>query len=688
MAGFLNDKNLRITLVNKETWDYYDLYFRIYNTPLGKKYVKEFEKLRYGTKEFNEKGVKFAPSETYANLDDFNFGDKLNVIIDRINSFYDRTIRKVETVDEEILNYLHHEYEEYGRRLQEMLGKKWWDNAFRLLDDNDPQAQRWPGKIFNENFHTDFMQLNDAIHNAEAFIHAGPQETKLSGLNLHISFHPRVDYEFTEEDATAFVPHTKFGDLFLGYNTLGKNLAHVVHTMDKRSAVANDFVRQTTWSTEILAILQPSNDDPWERLDRFRKFKELGLESHGYKWRDPENREGYAAIGTMYSKQMDDLYSFEHGLKKDFSKFDSIQNVTLVDDIQMFSAYKSEAFRVPHFKKPLPILADPIVKVENKNTAIITWILNDICNYQCRYCPDVLHNGKNVKYDWDVVEPFIDKLFDFYGKEQKRQLLFSFSGGEPTLSPYFPQMLQKIYENGGGIGLTTNLSRTARYIRDNFKYLSYANCTFHPAFEFKNNTHFDWLERAKIASELTFTTVRMMLDPLYWNECIKFIEYIRDNTKLRLEIVFIDDQYGTSDKKITDIDYTEEQVAFFKNWKTIDNRITTEEIQKNNPLWRKYDPDAVATDSSGKVFPITTVQEYINRGQTNWYDYKCAIGKESMFIHQNGHIKRGNCDVGGTIGFVNNWQAIDWFSLNRQVTCTSLRCSCGADVGISKIRWQ
>ena len=681
---YVPNKNLRVTLVNKETWEYRDLYFKFYKFDLAEKWIEEFEKTKYGRKEWRERSVKFSPSQKNHNLENMGFREKLNRIIDKINDFYDRKVNRARDVSQATLNYLHEEYEIYGVRLTEKLGEKWWDTSWQILDDRDPKAVRWPGKTFNENFHSAFIELNDAIHMAEAFIMQLNEPLTLNPeMSVLASYEPRIDYEFTDEERVAFTPYTAFGDLYLGYNTLGKSLSQVIVDYDQRAADNDDIVEQKTWSNEIFISLKKANDTPLARIAKKRIFNKLKLDRHGYKFLDPEYNDGYAVIGTLLAKQKDELYSFEYGLKTDFSKFNSLYDITLVDDIQMEASLKAPEFRIPQWKLPLPIQGKKIIKIENQKEAIITWILNDICNYSCRYCPDALHNGKNVKYDWEVVEPFINKIFDFYGREQKRKLLFSLSGGEPTLSPFFPQLVKKIHDMGGNTTLTTNLSRTPRFIRDNFKYISTINATFHPKYEFDNNTYIDFIEKIKIVSEITVVYVRLMMDPLYWDRCLAIKEEFEKIKHVAVQIVLIDDQYGSSLTKLTDISYTPEQLETFRTTVTKQPNVEASDLIKNNPLYKKYDSDILATYEDNSTGPVNN-QNLINRGQTNFYDYDCNIGRESLFIHQNGHIKRGNCEVGGRIGTIKDFEKIDWIALTRSVRCNSLRCSCGADIPITK----
>jgi len=691
MARFLEDKNVRITLVNPTTWEHYDIYFRLYETELARKWVKSFEKMNFGEKSIREKSIKFSRSTTYTidTLTDQGKVEKLNRIIDYLNTFYDKEIRRAVAVDQDTLNYLHEEYEIYGIRLAEKLSNKWWDDAWTRIDKDDPEANRWPGRRFNEEFHTTFLQLNDMIHTLEMFFNTVvPQGNnkmpEYSNANILISHDPRIDYEFTEEDCASFFTHFRFGDLYLGYNTLGKNLSHIILDEDTRAAEENAVVLQTTWSNEIMAVLGYDNGTPDYQTRQYHRFKKLGLEKHGWKFGDHSNREGYPLIGHMYEIQKDDMYAYAGGMKIDLTPFSSVQSVEIVSETQMTSAYKHPTSRIPSWKKPLPIQGKKIIEIKNENWAIITWILNDICNYSCRYCPPVLHEGRNHLFDWDVVEPFLEQLFSFYSLNMNRKLLFSLSGGEPTLSPFFPNLIKKIHDYGGYVGLTTNLARTPRYIEENFKYLSYAGCSFHPAQEFPNNTTDEWIEKVKIASNLTMVTVRLMMDPLYWDQCIEFIDRIKNETTARLEIVYIDDQYGSSKNKLADIKYTKEQAEFFKNFKTIPTRTNSLKILESNPLFKQYSSNAHITYEDGTAEALNSPQMLINKGQTNFFDFRCAIGSESMFIHQYGHIKRGNCEVGGIIGNVKDHTKIDWNSLTKRVLCNSVRCSCGADIPISK----
>jgi organic radical activating enzyme len=652
----------------------------LFDVPIARKWATELKKIKKQNYTFREKKVhhkNFKITEETVK--------KFNKIVKKINAFYDLRLRyPITEINQDILNDLHDAYAIYGVRNHEKLEAKWWDTAYQLYDETHVYAKRWPGITFNEKMHNAFISLNDLIHSAEIALKEDWKDA--SEFICVASYSPRTDYTLEDEDTFCLKPFLDFGDLCLGYNTLGKSLKHIVQDEDLYSLKKNLIFPQTTWSNEMLIHMCPSDNTPEGFQFYWERWKKLNPEKFGFTYGEFfKNREGYYAIGTLDGKQKEELWTMRHNtMKVDLSRFTDIFDYSIISSEQHGKEYYNKENRKPHWKQLAPMQGKEIVKIENKEFSLVTWILNDICNYKCRYCPPVLHEGKNHLFDWDVVEPFLDDLFLFYGLNLNKKLLFSLSGGEPTLSPFFPDLVKKIHTLGGYIGITTNLARTSRYIEENFKYLSYAGCSFHPAQEFLNNTADEWIEKVKIASNLTMVTVRLMMDPLYWDECIEFIYRIKNETTARLEIVYIDDQYGSSKNKLVELNYTSAQSEFFKTFKTIPTRTNSLKILETNPLFKQYSSNAIITYEDGTAEALNSPQMLINKGQTNFFDFRCGIGNESMFIHQYGHIKRGNCEVGGIIGNVKDHAKIDWNSLLKSVICDSVRCSCGADIPISK----
>lgn len=674
---FIYHPAVRLTLVDPNTWDYKDVIFKLYNTPITKKWIKHFEKTRAGAHDWREKSFKVS-KETFTSKSSVILA--FNKCIKKINNFYDKLIMPVEEINEKSLNYLHKQYEHYGERLQQLLDERYWDTAWQKIPADSPIAKKWPGISFDEEMHAAFIRLNELIHDAELVEATHNVDDRNPGGIITASLNPRVDYELEEDDLLNLVQYPQFGDLCLGYNTLGKNLQHIVLDEDYEAVDRNAIYPQTTWSDELYIHLNYDSYYPLMTREYKKKWDKLQItEKLGYKFGDYiTNQEGYIKIGEIEPSKYEEYCHRNHGVLIDFRKYSLVYDIDLIPESQV-----APHTRYPDWKKPVPLAGKPIEKIENHKANIVTWVINDICTYNCRYCPPALHNGKNHKYDWEYIEPFLDKLFETYA--QDRSLIFSISGGEPTLSPFFPELVKKIYDNGGYTGITTNLARTERFIEENFKYLVYACCSFHPAMEFPKDTAELFLDKIKVVEKVTFPAVRIMMDPLFWNETLEFIERVKNETTAKIELVYIEEQYGNSKDKLAEIPYTKEQLEYINKFQVIDSRWKQSEVVEHTGVYRRPENDEVSIyfedDTEEKM---TTPQSYINNGQTNFFNYTCQIGKESLFIHQSGLIRRGNCMVGGWIGNLDNWKDIDWKDLARPVKCSVSKCHCGADVQITK----
>lgn len=650
----------RVTLVEPKSGDYLDLYFRLYNIPITNKWVQNFLQVKSGPHSFRENNVF---RRTYEQ----NLLDQINDQIEKINRFYDEPLSVANNLSENTLNYLHNCYENYGKRLNEHLEKKWWDTAYKKFSENDPRAKIWPGRSFNEPMHFSFIRLNELIHKSEfADVNRDPGAIVVGSYDL------RTDHLLERDDYLTITPFLNFGDFCLGYNTLGKNLQQIVLDNDKESLDKNAITPQQTWSNEFYVHLKPDETKPDYLIDYKRSWDMLDIKE--YKFGNfINNKEGYIKLGEMIPEQRSKLFKQDKVLI-DFNKYNSLQDISII-----YNNEYSTGNRFPEFKKPYERKAQEITEIQHSNHCMITWILNNVCPYSCRYCPENLHNGKNYNYEWEDIEPFINHLLKFY---KDKTIEFSLSGGEPTMSPFFPQLIRKIYDSKSFVSITTNLTRSIRFIQENFKYLHNASCSFHPHYEFQDNKYKEFLEKIKVGAKYTHVNARIMMDPLYWDQTLEFIEELKKANCCKIEVVYIDDQYGSTSKQVTDLNYTPEQLEYINNFKPYD---------KFTPIWERALTYRAMRFASGKVIfedgtknKLTTAQQYINNGQANFFNYSCDIGKNSLFIGYDGRIRRGNCPVGGHLGTVQTWRHIKWDDLKQSVICNSLCCHCGPDVGVSK----
>jgi len=123
-----------------------------------------------------------------------------------------------------------------------------------------------------------------------------------------------------------------------------------------------------------------------------------------------------------------------------------------------------------------------IIKITPINSYLsIGWSITNKCNYDCMYCPDKWHNGKN-QYTLIQLQQY---WIDIFNKTKDQQLKYkiAFTGGEATTNKdfiKFLEWLQKNYKNYiHMILLTTNGSASINYYKKLFKVVNNINFSFH-----------------------------------------------------------------------------------------------------------------------------------------------------------------------------------------------------------------
>ena len=296
----------------------------------------------------------------------------------------------------------------------------------------------------------------------------------------------------------------------------------------------------------------------------------------------------------------------------------------------------------------------------------LTWMINNICTNHCSYCPPNLHEGKNHYYEWENAQRFFKMLFERYPR-----IHCSVSGGEPSLSPFFPDICKTFYEAGHTIGCTSNAAKPASYWKNIAPYLQYICFSWHPQFPDKN-----FLEKVVAAARQINVTVRVMMLSEKWDECVEMFNELSTRWEFITEPVKI---IAYNDIDPTTSVYTEEQLEWFeKNHGNHNERDLSHLIPPINPvvILSNYHFD------DGNIIEKANASDWVNRGYTNFNGYTCEIGKKSLFVRPNGIIYLGNCLVGGKIGNINKPEKIMWPTDN--IKCNIDICSCSTDVNINK----
>ena len=303
------------------------------------------------------------------------------------------------------------------------------------------------------------------------------------------------------------------------------------------------------------------------------------------------------------------------------------------------------------------------VKQTSTNLTHITWIVNNICHNRCSYCPPILHAGSNHNYEWDNARKFLNLLFKRYTK-----LHFSIGGGEPSMSPFFPELVKLIYDQGHTITLTSNAYKNTDYWKEIAPFINSISFSYHP--EFSTEKYF---ENVIATADITRVNARVMMLSSHWDKSVDAFTRLSAYNTFYTEIVRIYD-WGTNNDSDQ---YTDQQLEWISNTKP--HYMSPNNPHKNKP-WS--DIGAVYIMDDGTTFNNSYAVTAINNGQTNFLGYECELGLRSLFISSQGEIKRGNCGVGGIIGNINQPDLIQWPS--EPVICPYTVCGCTSDVNINK----
>lgn len=303
-----------------------------------------------------------------------------------------------------------------------------------------------------------------------------------------------------------------------------------------------------------------------------------------------------------------------------------------------------------------------IVKIKRRvpNIMVVTWVINNICDRSCAYCPSSLHDGSNHNYDWNLAREFWKILIAKYNG-----LHVSIAGGEPSLSPHLVEAIDMIYDSGNTVGITTNLTRTERYFKKISPKLSYLSASYHPS-----SPDEKFLDKIQTVSELTSTTARVMMDANHWDHSVDIFEKLKNVSKLRVDPVRILDWEGGHNPHL----YSPEQEKWLKEVKEHVPKDGHKRIRTPKHQVDYYDSNNQPVDINAN--------QLVLRGETNYSGWRCSLGLESLFIRETGSIRKANCAQGPIIGHLNTPQHIEWPTAPE--ICNQAICHCVTDIMMTK----
>lgn len=164
----------------------------------------------------------------------------------------------------------------------------------------------------------------------------------------------------------------------------------------------------------------------------------------------------------------------------------------------------------------------------------VEWNLGKRCNFDCSYCSASTHDSVSSHLEWTIIEKTIRRLGEI-GREQKKKVKLSLTGGEPYLHPQFMDLLKLAKHEGvTRISVTTNGSVHMRLYEESLRYVDYLVISYHLEYARRQKVLQNILDIKKVLTEKyqgqsKNLHVHMMLLPDHFAEVQDVAAQLRDH---------------------------------------------------------------------------------------------------------------------------------------------------------------
>lgn len=288
----------------------------------------------------------------------------------------------------------------------------------------------------------------------------------------------------------------------------------------------------------------------------------------------------------------------------------------------------------------------------HKDTIKIEWNLGKRCNYDCTYCPSIIHDNSSPHTDIAILRNTIDKL-----TELGKPVRLSLTGGEPCVHPKIEELLFYTKYNDFWLSVTTNGTRTSEWYTKQGRLIDQFVFSLH--FEYDWQTILDRICELRVFTD-TKLLVNVMAHHRHMKECRTAVDRLHS-----YNIPF----------NIRRIRWTEGDSDLFDDMKYDQNDLDWI-LQFNSTV----EPNTVINYVE-KPVQMYHANDIIKLKINQYKGWECNAGLESLMINWDGEVHRATCRVGGSLGNIYN----DTFTIPTKPTiCDRNYCTCAADIPITK----
>ena len=344
----------------------------------------------------------------------------------------------------------------------------------------------------------------------------------------------------------------------------------------------------------------------------------------------------------------------------------------------------------------------------------VDWYIGKRCNFDCSYCVEYLHDYTSPHVPLENMKKLVDLIYEKEGSN----VLWSLTGGEPTLNPQFLDLCAYIKEKGSKYtSVTTNGSRTLEYHKQLFELVDGITQSFH--FEFMEHRIDEYIhkfiELEKYRQELNdkrekgqpkkTLILRFMVETGQLDNVAKMEEayraagitniehrYIRPPSKNKGKGMQPEEKFSFKDDKdpnqITDKKKVEKIESSEAEYYGHNEKTAIKHIYKSTADPDKRKLKFWFQDEEGNYIDEDFHYNELNYDKKNNYEgWLCWAGVKHLKVTPTGDIYIGSCHVGGRRGNIYDRDSIDLPV--QPIRCNKWRCTDNTDLKVPKIKdWK
>jgi MoaA/NifB/PqqE/SkfB family radical SAM enzyme len=344
----------------------------------------------------------------------------------------------------------------------------------------------------------------------------------------------------------------------------------------------------------------------------------------------------------------------------------------------------------------------------------VDWYIGKRCNFDCSYCVEYLHDYTSPHVPLENMKKLVDLIYEKEGSN----VLWSLTGGEPTLNPQFLDLCAYIKEKGSKYtSVTTNGSRTLEYHKQLFELVDGITQSFH--FEFMEHRIDEYIhkfiELEKYRQELNdkrekgqpkkTLILRFMVETGQLDNVAKMEEayraagitniehrYIRPPSKNKGKGMQPEEKFSFKDDKdpnqITDKKKVEKIESSEADYYGHNEKTAIKHIYKSTADPDKRKLKFWFQDEEGNYIDEDFHYNELNYDKKNNYEgWLCWAGVKHLKVTPTGDIYIGSCHVGGRRGNIYDRDSIDLPV--QPIRCNKWRCTDNTDLKVPKIKdWK